>query len=147
MGCCIAEIAMFVFGITTLAKGSFILSRKRVVRGAPAYIIGIILISVIPAALGIGFIAGFVIALRTGQQPTREQLAPLQFIDTLVVLTALIAVLAIGFATGKEPAKKRVATPLGPPPNPSFTPTDPNNPYASPQSDQRDKLLEDLSGP
>lgn len=95
-----------------------------------------ILISVIPAALGIGFIAGFAIAFSTGQQPTREQLAPLQFLDTVLVLAALITVMAIGFATGKAPVKEPSA-PLGPALDPSFRPADPNNPYASPQDDER----------
>lgn len=145
--CCIAEIAMFVFGITTLVKGSFTLSHKRVVRGAPAYVIGAILISVIPAVFFIAFVMGAVIAARAGgQPPTPEQLSPLAAVDALVVLAALIAVLAIAFAAGKEPAKKRVAAPLGPLPNPTFKPADPNNPYASPQADDRDRLLDDLSG-
>lgn len=35
---CIVEIAMSVFGIITLVKGTIAFSRSRVVTGAPAYI-------------------------------------------------------------------------------------------------------------
>jgi hypothetical protein len=44
MLCCIAEIAMFVFGIIALVKGSFKLSANKVVQGGPARVIGVILL-------------------------------------------------------------------------------------------------------
>ena len=56
--CCIAEIAMVIMGIVTLVKGSFMVSRTRVVRGAPAYVIGAILVAVLPTALVVGFLVG-----------------------------------------------------------------------------------------
>lgn len=49
--CCLVEIGMFVFGIVTLVKGRFQLSRTKVVVGAPAYVIGAILTAVLPVVL------------------------------------------------------------------------------------------------
>lgn len=144
MGCCIAEIAMFIFGIMTLAKGSFTLSRNRVVRGAPAYVIGAILTAVLPVVLGIGFAIGFFIAAKGGN-PQDMKIGPLAAVDPIVVLLALVAVLAIGLATGKEPQKRKsTSAPFAGGPTPQLRPVDPNNPYASPQTDERDRLLDEM---
>ena len=140
--CCIAEIAMFVMGIVTLVKGSFQVSRKRAVTGAPAYAIGMILVAVLPVALLSGFLIGFVIALRTGRQPTVDQLQPLAFLDVAAVLIALLAITIIGFTTAKEP--RRTTSGAAPLVNPTYRPLDPNNPYASPQGDERDRFLDEM---
>ncbi len=41
-------IALLVFGIITLAKGEFLVSRTKSVRGTPAYVIGAILVGYLP---------------------------------------------------------------------------------------------------
>jgi hypothetical protein len=74
MGCCIAEIAMFVFGIVTLVKGTFQVSRQRVVTGARAYLIGAILVSVLPLVVVIGLVAGVVLTMQNGGPPNPNQL-------------------------------------------------------------------------
>lgn len=141
--CCAVEVGMFVMGIITLVKGRITLSRNRVVEGGPAYIIGGILVAVLPLAFGTGILIGIVIAAKTGAAPTPQQIAPYAFIDVVVVLAALGASLAIGTYSGKKPRSSKPAAGLGTT-NPPYRPVDPNNPYAAPQSDDRDRLLDEM---
>ena len=90
-------------------------------------------------------LVGVVIVARTGKPPEGLQLAPMAAIDLVVVSVALIAVISIGFATAKAPKSKKIASaPMSPPVNPPFRSADPNNPYASPQGDERDRLLDEM---
>ena len=141
--CCAVEIGMFVMGIITLVKGRVTLSRNRVVEGMPAYIIGGILVSVVPVSFGIGVIVGIVIAARTGAPPTPQQLAPFSLLELVVILVALVASMAIGSYAGKKPSRKKPAADTATI-NPPYRPLDPNNPYAAPQSDDRDRLLDEM---
>lgn len=103
--CCIAEIAMSVFGLVTLIRGQFSLSRSKVVRGTPAYIIGGLLLSTLPIALGLGMVIGFVLAARTGQPPTIEEMAPYGIVDVVVVVVILAAVLTVALSTARDEAE------------------------------------------
>lgn len=64
-------------------------------------------------------------------------------VDLAVVAAALVATMAIAFTTAKEPKRKSSPTPFGPA-MPPTAPVDPKNPYAAPQTDDRDQLLDDL---
>lgn len=141
--CCLVEIGMFVFGIVTLVKGKFQLSRTKVVVGAPAYVIGAILTAVLPVVLLLGIVVGAVFFARTGQEPTAQQRLAFSGVDLAVVAAALVATMAIAFTTAKEPKRKSSPTPFGPA-MPPTAPVDPKNPYAAPQTDDRDRLLDDL---
>jgi hypothetical protein len=70
--CCIAEIAAFVFGIIAIVKGRFSLTRNRVVQGAPARVIGVLLM--MPLILGQGgeLVYGAAIGARRGFERARE---------------------------------------------------------------------------
>ena len=130
--CCFFEVAMSVWGIITLATGKFTISRDKVVTGAPAYVIGGILLLTLPIPLSIGFVIGFVSAVNTGQQP---DVMNYLWIDPAVVLSILAIVGIIAFSTAKPPVPKtqqfaETKEPLTPMP-----PTDPNNPYQSPHFD------------
>lgn len=135
---------MFVFGIITLVKGRFQLSRTKVVVGAPAYIIGAILTAVLPMVLLIGIVVGAVLFARTGQQPNAQQRMAYSGIDLAVVALALASSMAIAFATAKEPKRKQMPISFGPPMPPPGASADPNNPYAAPQADDRDRFLDEL---
>lgn len=143
MGCCIAEIAMLVFGIVTLVKGTFQVSRNRVVQGTPAYLIGAILVAVLPTVLAIGFVAGVVMTAKAGRPPTPQELQWLTGVEPAITLLALVAVLTIGLTAGK-PKQKTSRARVEPMVNPPYTPADPNNPYAAPRPDDRDRLLDEL---
>ena len=58
----IAEIASLVFGIITVATGKFTLSRNKVCYGAPARVVGVLLMLPLPVALlvSIAVVAMFV---------------------------------------------------------------------------------------
>lgn len=131
--CCIAEIAMTVFGVLTLIKGQFMLSRSKVVVGRPAYAIGLILALTFPISMGIGFIVGFVMVLKLGRQPTADELLKLGGIDGIVVLLCLATSLAVALAYGKPQQPKSSPFSPGGTMTP-FPPADPNNPYSPPQS-------------
>jgi hypothetical protein len=98
MLCLIAEIAMAIFGIITLVKGKFSLTQNRVVKGIPAYVIGIILTATFPVILCVGFFAGIVMTiLAHGRQPDVQQLKMIGFfleIGTVFVISLIVLVLA-----------------------------------------------------
>lgn len=142
--CCFVEVGMFVFGIVTLVKGRFQLNRTKVVVGAPAYAIGAILVSVLPVVFVIGAIVGVAAVMQTGQPIAANERFRYAWIDASVVGLALLATMGIAFANAKEPKRKSSPTPFGPSMPPPTGPLDPNNPYAAPRGDDRDRLLDDL---
>ncbi|HUE72699.1 MAG TPA: hypothetical protein VMP01_17570 [Pirellulaceae bacterium] len=62
--CLIVEIIMTIMGIVALVKGEIKVIGKHPVRGIPAYIIGGLMTATLPMAFAVGFIAGFVLAVR-----------------------------------------------------------------------------------
>lgn len=116
--------------------------------GAPAYAIGAILTAVLPVALLIGVMVGLAVFAQAGAAPgegiNAQQRIAYGSVDAGVVLVALVATLAIAFATAKQPPKKPRATPSGAASPPPTAPQSPSNPYSAPQSDERDRLLDDL---
>jgi hypothetical protein len=111
--CCFAEIAMFVFGVIALVKGSFSLSRSRVVKDVPARVIGAVLLLPLPVGQGIGFLWGLAIGMEKGakgQQVTAEDIRPIEktltIINVAVASVCLVAAVAIAVATA-QPAKKK----------------------------------------
>jgi len=124
MGCCILQIAMTVFGITTLVKGEFKVGADKVVLGPMAYVIGLILASTLPLAFGTAFCLGFFFAAAQEEMP-----AWVNFIEAFIVIGIGATVGVLGLAFG-GPESDRLPfhandelPPLGPP-------KDPNNPYA-----------------
>lgn len=142
--CCFVEVGMFVFGIVTLVKGRFQLNRTKVVVGAPAYAIGAILVSVLPVVFLGGVLVGVAAVMKTGQPINANQRLDYVWIDVGAVGLALLATMVIAFATAKEPKRKASVATFGSPIVPPVNPADPNNPYAAPQADDRDRLLDDM---
>ena len=69
--------------------------------------------------------------------PNAQQIGWASGIEAFVVLSAVVAVLLIGAIAGRS--KDESSLPFaGPPPHPPFRPTDPDNPYAAPQADERE---------
>jgi hypothetical protein len=132
--CCLAEIGMLVFGVITLVKGTFQFSRARIVRGAPAYAIGVILLLPLPVAFGIGAVIGAVVAARTGHAPTAQDLGPYGAIDVALVLLSLLASLVIALTTAQPADQQVLSLDMPPDGGPLNRTIDPNNPYAVPQN-------------
>jgi len=65
---CILEILCIVYGIITLVKGKFPVGKTKEVRGVPAYLIGLILLSVIPVAVVVAIIMNWD-DIAQGKQP------------------------------------------------------------------------------
>lgn len=133
--CCAAEIGMLVFGIITLVKGTFQFSRARVVRGGPAYAIGVILVLPLPLAFGIGAVIGAMIAARTGRAPTAQDLPAFGMIDVVLVLTALLASVIIALTSAQPVARREESLDASYGGEPLNRTIDPNNPYAVPRDE------------
>ena len=94
------EIAMLIFGIITLVRGNCTVSKTKVVRGTPARVIGILAVSILPAALVIGFAYGVSVGSRGGTIDIKTA----ALIDVGVVLAALIPMIILSkkYAEAKE---------------------------------------------
>jgi len=135
--CCGAEIAALVVGLLTIDKGVFRLGQWRVVRGTPAYVIGGILAAMLPVTLIAGGLLN-VIEWLTGSAPSTALGNAIVALPAALVVIGFPAVVVIVLAAGENPkrSKSSQALPAQPdsPSNIPIAPTDPNNPYASPQS-------------
>jgi len=112
--CCIAEVAMLIFGIIALVKGKFSLTGSRVVRKVPARIIGVILLLPLIIGQGVAFTIGFVKGVEVaaqGKQFTWEDAMHLQglllLVNGIVTGVSLVAALGIAIGTAKPPRSKR----------------------------------------
>jgi hypothetical protein len=125
---------MTVYGIVTLVRGRFPLTRNRVVTGGPAYLIGVLLTATLPALLVMGMVIGFVATVRAGGAPPN----PLEFafLDFLAVPLILLAVMIVAWTAPKDRPEEQVpvaADPLAP--FGEALPPASDNPYASPYTD------------
>ena len=122
MLCCIAEIGAFVFGMIALVSGKFKLSRTKVVQGAPARIIGVVLLMPIVLGQGGSIIYGFFVGARKGaavaaqgktltpadvEEMKKELETPLIVFNLVVGGISLVAALGIALATAQAPARPR----------------------------------------
>ena len=85
---CILEIAAVVYGIMTLVRGRFNYGKTKEVRGAPAYVIGVILLATIPLAVVLYLVLNFDDLQKGGQQPF--QWGKLEWKQVLPELIAVI---------------------------------------------------------
>src|SRR5207253_8175841 len=95
-----------IFGIITLAKGKLTLTSSKVVYGAPARVIGVILTLPLPLALLVGFLIGFTMAAQ-GKPAEGKDMLKFAPIDLGLVAAALLASLGIALATAERPRRKR----------------------------------------
>lgn len=127
---CIVEIAMLVMGIIACVKGEVKLSRRKVVSGPAARILGVIMMLPLPVAFMVGMVLGFQAAARGEAGP---DMATAVIAELVVVGVVVVTAVVFAMATAKDPTKM--------PPRPvggtadgnvNFPPPDPNNPYSSP---------------
>lgn len=103
---CIVEIACLVFGIMTLVKGVVPVSSTKEVRGAPAYVIGLLLLAVFPLALCTGIVIGIQQAQQGGPAPAGFDLS-LIWIDLAAVGVGVIPSIIIALVAAKPKLKKK----------------------------------------
>jgi hypothetical protein len=135
---CAAEIGMLVFGIITLVKGRFKLSRRKVVVGGPAYLIGVLLILPLPIALVIGIALGTSQAASGGAVNLSDTNQMLKYagIEFAVVICLLLTAIVVAAVTGKDPATLEGPGQYPYSPNAPRGPgQDPGNPYSPPRND------------
>jgi hypothetical protein len=105
--CLIAEICSLIFGIITLAMGKFTLTRTKVVKGAPAYVIGILLILPLPIAFGFAFV---VVAMLTAQGNQIDPAKPpigLVIGELGIFLVCFVTALIIAIVNARPEGAKR----------------------------------------
>jgi hypothetical protein len=103
------EIVMLIFGIIALVRGKFSLTRKRIVEGVPARIIGVFLILPLPLSLiaGLAFGAGF---LAVGKPVEGKELETIgRIVEFAIVAVCFLTALGIAMATAHPPRPKRRA--------------------------------------
>jgi hypothetical protein len=130
---CIVELAMTIFGIVTLARGKFSLTRNKVITGPYAYAIGIILTLTLPVLMGMGFLLGFVIAMNAhGRQIRPEEFLKYAWLDMVAVPVILAFVGFLAAIAPKSVGGRASMTQQGDDQAPQDIPPMGDNPYASP---------------
>src|SRR5688500_8932349 len=96
-----AEIAMLVIGIYALVTGKLTLSKKKVVQGTPARMIGIIGLLPLPLSFMAGVMYGATMAAQ-GKDFTTDKSAQWTMIgiEGGITLVAFLLILVLGFALG-----------------------------------------------
>ena len=107
MGCLIAEIASLIFGIITLATGKFRLSRNKVVYGTPARVVGLLLVLILPCALGLAiFVAAILVA--QGQLPDPLKPPPILLaVEPITFIVIFTAAMIVAFVNAGRPVERR----------------------------------------
>jgi hypothetical protein len=136
---CFLEVAMFIFGIVTLAKGKFTLSKKRVVTGPPAYAIGAVLTATPLLVMFVAFSIGVFLGLQNPEAAKRGEVGnspAFVLIDVVGVILGIAIAIVLGMLYGRDPNAPVMATyssPYSMPPNAPL-PINPSNPYSPPQA-------------
>lgn len=102
----VMEVCMLIFGIIALVRGNFTLTRNKVVTGAPARIIGVILILPLPLALLAGLLIGVYFGMQ-GRRPQDIQSIAIP-VELGIILGCMLLAVVIGLATGHPPQRRRV---------------------------------------
>jgi hypothetical protein len=107
MGCLIAEIASLIFGIITLATGKFRLTRTKAVYGTPPRVVGLLLVLILPCALGLAIaVAAVLVAMGELRDPLHPP-AVLYAVEPITFLVFFTAAMIVAFANAGEPARRR----------------------------------------
>jgi hypothetical protein len=99
----IIEICMLVVGIMTLVRGQFNLTAKTVVRGARAYVIGVLMLLTLPIVFGIAFAVGFLLAVNGRADLVQGNQLWFALIDLGVIVVVWAIIFAIGMTQPKQP--------------------------------------------
>lgn len=126
------QLVMFVMGLVALFKGEIKLTKKLVVQGRPARIVGLILAGLLPAAFAIGICAAIVM-VQMGLNPA-DYTGRMMILDLCLTAAAGIAAVIVAKKYGGDPATA-VASNDGESLEPKFAPPkDPSNPFNAPRT-------------
>jgi hypothetical protein len=101
-------ILLLVVGVIVLVKGEVKLTRTRVARGGPAYVVGALLALPLPLAFGIGLVYGVMMGARNqpiDPKALQAKFAPIELgIDIACLLGAVIIAAVTAKPVGRRPA-------------------------------------------
>jgi hypothetical protein len=99
-----AEIGMLAMGLYALVTGKLILTKKRVVRGAAARLLALFALMPLPMTVIVAVVLGFLAAMLGMRVDEGAFKFAGIFIELTALVLSLIAVYAIGWAVGSDPA-------------------------------------------
>lgn len=125
------EIILAIYGLYILVAGKMKLSATKVVEGAPARLISLIMIAPLPLSFAVGLAIG-IMAAANGQDVNQMRFMLLA-IEVLIVIVCAIAAFSVAHSIAKPPGGTPQQFP-GFGPNSTFNPppADPKNPYHPP---------------
>jgi len=92
------QIAMLIFGIITLVRGKFYVSKTKAAVGGPAYLAGIVLLLPLPIAFTGGFIYGAMMAA----EGREVDFITVTICEVILVVVCLIIAYTIGNLNAKD---------------------------------------------
>jgi len=104
---CILEVLCVVYGILTLVRGRFPVSQKKEVRGPTAYVIGILLLAVLPVAVVLAVALNWDDIKNGGGPKPFELKASTVLPDVLAVFVVGGGAMILALATAKPKRKPK----------------------------------------
>ena len=103
---CILQLAMMIYGIVVVVKGEFSVTRKRVIIGTTARVLGAILIAYLPLALMTGIVFGVFLvvsnpALANNPVEMTKVLGQFWWIDVGLFVLTIFLLVVIAFSAKK----------------------------------------------
>jgi hypothetical protein len=105
--CLVLEIGMLIFGLIALITGKFSVSRNKVVRGAPARVVGGIMLLPLPLALLSVVAVGLALGLKGDLQEMEKHRMTFTIVEAAIVLICFIAAMVVGAIYAGPPDRPR----------------------------------------
>jgi hypothetical protein len=100
------DIIIFIFGLIAVITGKFSLTRKRIVRGLPARIVGILLLLPLPLSFATALVMGTVMVARNQPGNQKQYEDTVRAISTLLTVLFFVAAIIVSICTAKIELKK-----------------------------------------
>jgi hypothetical protein len=107
LGGVMCQIVMLIFGIITLIRGRFLLTRAKEVRGWPARIIGILVIAPLPICFMFGLVLGAFLATMGKSFDDNDIRPSIQIVDVAIVASCFLSAIGIAIYFAEPIGKKR----------------------------------------
>jgi hypothetical protein len=107
MCCILIDIAMLVFGIITLVRGRFLLTRAKEVRGWPARLIGVVLLLPFPLAFLAGIVLGAIFVVQGQDVQGKDLELVTRGVGRAIVVLCFLTAIGIAVAYAQPVRKHR----------------------------------------
>ena len=98
-----AEIGMLIFGLMALIRGKLTLSKKSIVYGPMARVLGIVAMLPLPLSFAIGLLIGIALAAQGKRFEVEQWRGTFAIIEIGLIVACLVAVYAIGWSFAQPP--------------------------------------------